>query len=1346
MEIRRELLYWLLGSYVSNEVFQTANEKRLDDTCEWILQRPQFLNWISEDFTNQSAKYLWVNGPAGFGKTVLCSKVVDHLKSTIKSPLAHFFFSSDFESRMDPFVALRSWLAQLASDTQILDLLQERWEPGHGQVASRADLVNMLQIVMQNSPGCTFIIDGLDECASVNAGRISSEDNSISGFIAAVHRAASGTSTRLMVTSRDESDIRQSIWGLEGVSVEEYKITETDVRPDIDRYSREVINRKLSNKPEDVQEELSQKLAERCNGQFLWIKLQEPTLRGGKNKKHLEAAIEKTPSGLEHLYDRNWTTIMNMDPEDSRRAQSILRWAAFAVRPLTVAELTEALLMDSSDADLDLDDMPDCIDEEYINGEILGICASLVEVRKSDGKTEGALQTVHFAHFSVKQFFLLRLTERQNVALANESLRLSAESLAHKELAKACLQYINTATVWEDAEADTNPIFRSFRNYAATVWHQHVIASESTEITELSNQFLNRQNPNYELWQKWFDINDNDEDTFVAVDEQPLYYTARFNLAETAKHILANSLGDVNKKSLRAGRPLLEIASASGHLRVAQVLLDAGADVNAQASDHCNALICASIFGSLETTKLLLQHGADASLVDDDQETALDVSCYKGHLDVVKALLDAGTDVNRESRVDSPLHHAASAGHTEIVKLLLSRGADARSIARNGCLPLHFAVENGHLAIVNLLIDSQPTSIDTTDDVEDTALLTAACSSHVAVAEALLQKGAFIEATDKDKDTPLLVSVGTGQLEMAKVLLQNGANMEAVNEAGVTPLLRAADVDNFDMVALLVEKGAELEATDSHGCTPLIVAVHHSNIAAVKLLLEKGVQLEPTDQDGDTPLLNALYYSNVEVVETLLKQGANIDARNNKGCTPLINASNNGNAAAVKQLLEMGVSPRTVTNAKNTALHLSAGLGLLPITLPVLGSCLHVDSDFTPRNDGTDSAPFIEIMTALLRQGADVDAKSNFGMTPLHSAARSGCTETIKHLIDAGACIATIGEHGWMPLHHAVASGSEDAARLLIDSGGDVNHAVEKTGITPLMIACKTRNTLLVELLLDKGADATARDALGGTALLGAVISGDVRIAKQLLQAAPNLINDTEYLERCALSYAVLHGDGTAMIELLLASELLEYNKKDKFGQSALSFAVRLQKRTATKLLLASGKFDLLSEDQFGRTPLSWAKQLGCSSMDDYFSGERTAADSKKEKRKQEEEKMLTIAEEDEEKKEEKKEEKEGNGGADAPTEGDEPATSTSVEDLESLPSEVASDAGGDYDDGWRRWCDICLLKIELGLKYHLCELCSRGGTSFDVCLGCYAIGARCPNPGHEMSEKVSTIPWKDDE
>jgi SpoVK/Ycf46/Vps4 family AAA+-type ATPase len=83
--------------------------RRLDGTCGWIFDRSEFLQWQS--FTSENAKLLWVNGPPGYGKTILCARIVQYLLANSDASLAYFFFSSELESRADPFIVMKSWIS-----------------------------------------------------------------------------------------------------------------------------------------------------------------------------------------------------------------------------------------------------------------------------------------------------------------------------------------------------------------------------------------------------------------------------------------------------------------------------------------------------------------------------------------------------------------------------------------------------------------------------------------------------------------------------------------------------------------------------------------------------------------------------------------------------------------------------------------------------------------------------------------------------------------------------------------------------------------------------------------------------------------------------------------------------------------------------------------------------------------------------------------------------------------------------------------------------------------------------------------------------------------------------------
>jgi hypothetical protein len=151
--------------------------------------------------------------------------------------------------------------------------------------------------------------------------------------------------------------------------LKDYKICPDDIRSDALSFSRNIIDKKLSNKTETLKTELSQRIVDRCEGMFLSVKMLEEHLRSWKNKKQLEETIDQAPTALDHIYDRNWMKISHLPDRDKLRVFFILRWTAFALRPLTISEITEALLIVDNDncEDLSVDELPDTIDEDYIS-------------------------------------------------------------------------------------------------------------------------------------------------------------------------------------------------------------------------------------------------------------------------------------------------------------------------------------------------------------------------------------------------------------------------------------------------------------------------------------------------------------------------------------------------------------------------------------------------------------------------------------------------------------------------------------------------------------------------------------------------------------------------------------------------------------------------------------------------------------------------------------------------------------------------------------------------------------------------------------------------------------------
>ncbi|KAK3934988.1 ankyrin repeat-containing domain protein [Diplogelasinospora grovesii] len=633
-ETRKTVSAWLLGGYTPNDLYENSAQKRLNGTYDWIFDRPEFRSWIY--------------GPAGFGKTILCSRVVEHLPSEIGAPIAHFFFSSDYESREDPYIAIRSWIFQVISHPKAFDVDRSL----HGK-------------------------------------------DSVGAFLNTITKAVAETKTRVMIVSRDEPGIRRGLPSY----VSEYRILSEDVRPDTESYARTVIDRKLSKKSEAIKNGLALRMADRCNGQFLWLKMQEGSLDSWMSKKALTEVINETPAGLEHLYDRNWDDILRFPHLKRSRAIDLLRWAAFALRPLTVYEMTEALLINDECDDLPVNEIPNIIDEDFVGSGIIGLCGSLLKVRSNSSEPDIGHRTVHLAHFSVRQYFVSKM---------------SAPG--------------------------------SFRDYAAGSWHQHVVACEpiDAETVDLMNALFDSSNPNGDAWRTWFDQNDAELNTAEGENAvrtaSPLYYASLLGLVGIVRHLLRGPKHIVMEKA-SSGRTALGAAYIKGHMAIVDMLLQAGASIAERDNVGRTALYLAAWNGRYSLLKLLLERGADLTIPNNYRWTPLNSASDSGHVEVVKLLLEQGADVTVASTEGwTPLNSASHSGHVEVVKLLLEKGADVTVITKGGWTPLNLASHSGHVEVVKLLLE-KGADVTVANKNGWTPLNSASNSRHVEVVKLLLRGG-----------------------------------------------------------------------------------------------------------------------------------------------------------------------------------------------------------------------------------------------------------------------------------------------------------------------------------------------------------------------------------------------------------------------------------------------------------------------------------------------------------------------------------------------------------------------------------------------------------------------------
>jgi ankyrin repeat protein len=137
-------------------------------------------------------------------------------------------------------------------------------------------------------------------------------------------------------------------------------------------------------------------------------------------------------------------------------------------------------------------------------------------------------------------------------------------------------------------------------------------------------------------------------------------------------------------------------------------------------------------------------------------------------------------------------------------------------------------------------------------------------------------------------------------------------------------------------------------------------------------------------------------------------------------------------------------------------------------------------------------------VSRLLQLGANKNySEKNSGSTPLWCACVSGHTEIVTMLLKAGADPDKQANDGWTPLHVACWKGHTEIVTMLLKAGADPNKQ-DNDRKTPLHVACVNRRTEIVRMLLKAGADIELETDDGKTAITIAGKNGYLEIVMMI--------------------------------------------------------------------------------------------------------------------------------------------------------------------------------------------------------------------------------------------------------
>ncbi|KAJ8664853.1 hypothetical protein QAD02_006515 [Eretmocerus hayati] len=527
-------------------------------------------------------------------------------------------------------------------------------------------------------------------------------------------------------------------------------------------------------------------------------------------------------------------------------------------------------------------------------------------------------------------------------------------------------------------------------------------------------------------------------------------------------------------------------------LDIVKMLLDRNTSINDRDQKGDTPLTHAMKNNSHLIVDLILSACAhDTNATDSDNLSHFHVACMRNHLDAVKQYLKHGVDVN------SPVN-------------LTARGWP-------GFTALHFAVDNECIEVVELLLDHNA-DISIKNAEHMTSLHLAVNKKNDVIVKLILSSHECHKSNPVDKNglSHFHIACMKNHFEAAKMFLQNGVQVQdAINNnspvwPGFTALHFAVKESTLNndksgpLVELLLLSKADVNAKDVQGQTPLHLVCAQTDDQIYRMIhtvIKIDNLATHTESKWDTfcekisEKMNELSHSNI--IKLLLKYKSDVNAKNSHGETPLFYLYKNDRSKTSSRVKFDECITKPVIKEFNAQ------------RLKILKILLDHNADVTSHNDtGQTILHFIanvfkkydddtkeEATELILQRGADADARTKYGSTPLHMAAKNGHAALIELLLKHKANInSSEGSDQSTPLHLATSYQQIRAINVLLKYNADVT-AVKCGGMNllHLMALMNPENSEDPEFIesyentiksfMERGCDVNAQDINGRTPL-----------------------------------------------------------------------------------------------------------------------------------------------------------------------------------------------------------------------------------------------------------------------
>jgi len=302
----------------------------------------------------------------------------------------------------------------------------------------------------------------------------------------------------------------------------------------------------------------------------------------------------------------------------------------------------------------------------------------------------------------------------------------------------------------------------------------------------------------------------------------------------------------------------VNLASAKGDIeQVTQFLANSADAIHFQAPCKKRPLSCAAEFGHRDIVKLLLEAGADPNAQEAKMYHTfpLVAAVLRNDLAMAEMLLEHGADPNAQTEAaEVALGNAIASGNTEMANLIASYG---------GVQPVHCYAAMGDIVTLAAVLNENPS-------LALQSLFIPNPEKPQEATQAL--RLALHHGVDSKDICSWSLYRASANAELLRTFLEAGANPNVVADEGRTLLhYLAADSAAKESIEVLLEFGANINARDDiFRGTPVTWSAIHGNQEMVEFFLAQGASIDlPDDESWTTPLFWVEHLGHAEIVKLL---------------------------------------------------------------------------------------------------------------------------------------------------------------------------------------------------------------------------------------------------------------------------------------------------------------------------------------------------------------------------------------------------------------------------------------------------------------------------------------------